>query len=206
MYAMSTNDERNTFVPPPPSATKHTPSFFGEIVRFALIAVIIVVPLRLYIAQPFIVSGASMSPTFETGEYLIIDELFYRFHEPRRGDVVVFRFPQNPSKFFIKRIIGLPNETVKTQNGAVVVQNAAHPEGLVLHEPYLAAETVTFRPVTLSDTEYFVLGDNRTASSDSRIWGPLPENLIVGRALVRLFPVARADVLPGGYAINEVEQ
>lgn len=204
---MPTNEQRNdAFVPPPPPSHKRTPSFVGELVKFALIAIIIVVPLRLYVAQPFIVSGASMSPTFETGEYLIIDELSYRFHEPRRGDVVVFRFPQNPSKFFIKRVIGLPNETIRTENGIVVIRNDEHPEGFVLHEPYLAVATVPFRPVTLSDTEYFVLGDNRIASSDSRIWGPLPKDLIVGRALARLLPVARAEMLPGEYPIGELAE
>ncbi|MCI0619997.1 signal peptidase I [Candidatus Wolfebacteria bacterium] len=202
---METNEQSNdTFVPPLPS--KKQSSFFGELIRFALIAVIIVVPLRLYIAQPFIVSGASMSPTFETGEYLIIDELSYHLREPRRGDVIVFRFPQNPSKFFIKRVIGLPNETVRTENGAVVVQNEKHPDGLTLYEPYLVTETAPFRSVTLGPTEYFVLGDNRPASSDSRIWGPLASDLVIGRAFVRLLPVARADVLPGGYQIEEVAQ
>ncbi|MEK9168009.1 MAG: signal peptidase I [Patescibacteria group bacterium] len=185
-----------------PNAPENTPkhairTFVWEVVKFAVLALIIVVPIRMYIASPFLVSGASMEPTFDTGHYLIVDELSYRFEKPKRGEVVVFKYPKDPSKFFIKRIIGLPGETVSINDGAVVIKNAAAPAGFILSEPYVQSQKYDTLEVTLGDTEYFVMGDNRDASADSRIWGPLPENLITGRALIRLFPITQAAVFPG---------
>src|SRR5690606_15661898 len=81
-------------------------SFFGDLIRFSLLSIVIVIPIRLFIASPFVVNGSSMEPTFSTGEYLIVDQLTYRFHDPSRGDVVIFHYPKDPSKFFIKRVIG----------------------------------------------------------------------------------------------------
>lgn len=180
-------------------------SFFVELIKFALIAIVIVLPIRLFIAQPFIVSGASMDPTFQDGEYLIVDEISYRFVEPERGEVIIFRFPENPSKFFIKRIIGLPGETISLNNrGSITISNPEKPEGFVLDQSFLSVETRGIEFITLSDTEYFVLGDNRPASSDSRIWGPLEEDLIIGKAFLRLFPVTSVSVLPGEEELNEV--
>jgi|SRR3989344_2195520 len=137
----------------------------GDFVSFLLWAVIIVVPIRLWVAQPFIVSGESMVPTFENADYLIVDELTYHFRDPQNGEVIIFKYPKDPSKYFIKRVVGVPGDTV---DGNVL------PEG-----------------------EYFVEGDNRGASSDSRIWGTLPRDLIVGRPIVRLLPIGDAEVLPG---------
>ena len=176
--------------------------FLKEIIKFSIIAFIIVVPIRLYVAQPFIVSGASMSPTFESGNYLIVDQLSYKFKEPNRGDVIIFRFPQDPSKFFIKRIIGLPGETIEIAEGAITIKNSTYPEGFFINEPYVELVSKRSTPLTtvLLDDEYFVLGDNRGASSDSRSWGPLQENLIVGKALLRLLPVTALDILPGDYS------
>jgi signal peptidase I len=176
---------------------------FIEILRFAIIALVIVLPIRIFIAQPFIVSGASMEDTFHNNEYLIVDQLTYRFHEPARGDVIVFRYPRDPSKFFIKRVIGLPGDTVTINGNAVTIANDAHPDGIVLDEPYLNTPTDSYLSETLSEGEYFVMGDNRGASSDSRVWGTLPKDNIVGRALLRLFPVAEASVLPGAYDLND---
>jgi len=178
-----------------------TENSFKEILKFALIAIIIVVPIRLFVAQPFIVSGASMESTFSNGQYLIVDQLSYRFNPPRRGDVIIFRFPKDPSKFFIKRIIGLPGESVEIQNKTITIRDENNPDGLVLSEPYLEASHVRndFLTVSLEDGEYFVLGDNRKASSDSRVWGTLDEELIIGRALVRLFPINTIEVFPGSY-------
>lgn len=189
-------EERQTQLSRAETATPRG-SFLSELFRFALITLFIVLPIRVYIAQPFIVSGSSMDPTFENGEYLIVDELTYRLEDPARGDVIIFRFPQDTSKFFIKRIIGLPGETVDLDGGTVTIINEAHPEGLVLDENYLSHQTFSTMRVTLQDDEYFVMGDNRPASSDSRVWGPLPEELIIGRAFLRLLPVTRASVLPG---------
>lgn len=175
-----------------------------EIVKFALIAAVIVVPIRLFIAQPFIVSGTSMSPTFEHRNYLIVDEISYRFNEPQRGDVVVFRYPQEPNQFFIKRIIGLPGETVHIMNNEIRIINEEFPDGFLLDETYIDYETqsrVTETP--LLEDQYFVLGDNRGNSSDSRIWGPLPRNYIIGRAWLRLWPFSHISFHPGAYTFEE---
>lgn len=172
-------------------------NFFIELLKFALIAAVIVLPLRLFIAKPFIVSGASMEPTFDTGQYLIVDELSYRFIEPERGDVVIFRYPRDPSQYFIKRVIGLPGETVRIERGEVSVTDAAGEE-LALDESYITHRgNGADMNVTLGDGEYFVMGDNRPESSDSRIWGVLPRENIVGRAFARLLPLQQIGIFPG---------
>lgn len=176
------------------SGTKY---FLWEVLKFALISLIIVAPIRLFIASPFIVSGASMEPTFNTGHYLIIDQITYRFETPARGDVIVFRYPNDPSKFFIKRIIGLPGETVNIKNGAVSIVNKEFPGGILLSEPYIAFPKYDTLSATVGDNEYFVMGDNRKDSSDSRVWGMLPGEYITGRALVQLFPLTHINVFPG---------
>src|SRR3990167_11190719 len=172
-------------------------SYFGEILRFAVITVLIVIPIRAYVAQPFIVSGVSMVPSFENGEYLIIDELSYLLRSPKRGEVIVFRYPRDPSKFFIKRVIGLPGETIIVENGTVAIQNEAYPNGAVLEETYLPLllETAPNGRTELGAGEYFVLGDNRRQSSDSRQWGILDDSFLVGRTLLRLWPVADVGVV-----------
>lgn len=181
---------------------EHAPkkeNFFLELFKIIVIAVLIVAPIRIYIAQPFVVSGASMDPTFHNGEYLIVDRLSYRLDEPQRGDVVIFRFPLEPSKFFIKRIIGLPGETVILQGKATIIQNDMHPSGFVINEPYITDENLKDNAlsVTLSVGEYFVMGDNRRESSDSRSWGPVNEEYLSGKVFLRLFPITRVGVLPG---------
>ena len=151
----------------------------------------------MFIAQPFVVSGSSMIPTFEDGEYLIVDEISYRFSDPMRGEVIIFQYPKDTSKFFIKRIIGLPFETVEIRDGNIVVTNTAHPDGIVVAEPYLTEFSHESFSITLGADEFFVLGDNRPASSDSRVWGPLHRDFIIGKALVRLLPLERAMLNPG---------
>jgi len=173
-----------------------------EVIRFTLIALLFIVPIRIYIAQPYIVSGASMHPTFETGEYLIVDQLSYRLsEEPVRGEVVIFRFPQDPSKFFIKRVIGLPGETVRSAPEGLSVRTA---DGamLSLEEPYIPAAMRGVFETTLGDSEYFVMGDNREASLDSRVFGAIPRGAIVGRAFLRLLPPGKIAVFPGAYDYN----
>jgi signal peptidase I len=178
-------------------------SLLGEIIRFSLFALLIVLPVRLFIAQPFIVSGASMEHTFKTGEYLIVDQLTYHFEEPARGDVIVFRYPKDPSKFFIKRVIGIPGDTVVVEGKSVTIKNEAHPEGIVLDESYiLDMKPGTTLSEVLTEGEYFVMGDNRNASSDSRSWGVLQREKIVGRAFLRLFPLTSVGVFPGEYDIT----
>ncbi len=152
-----------------------------------LIAAAIVFPIRKFIFQPFIVSGSSMEPTYYTGDYLIIDELGYRFSEPNRGDVIVFSYPQNPEQKFIKRIIGLPGETIEIKGGKVFVQQKE--KNFELQELYLPPSSMTIeeKRLSLGSEEYFVMGDNRMASYDSRKWGALPKDKIIGRVLIKVF-------------------
>jgi signal peptidase I len=183
----------------PEPQEKKKEGFWSEIIRFTLFALIIVLPIRLFIAQPFIVSGASMDPTFETGEYLIVDQLSYRLSNPNRGEIVIFKYPKDESKYFIKRIIGLPGEKVEIDGTQVTVYNKQYPEGLKLNEPYIIDrnEKEDHMVIELKDDQYFVMGDNRRQSSDSRAWGTLPRNLIIGTPFVRLFPINRMGIYPG---------
>lgn len=174
-------------------------NFFVEVLKFSLLTLLVVLPFRMYIAKPFIVDGASMSPTFETGHYLIVDEISYRIEDPQRGEVIIFKYPKDPSRFFIKRIIGLPNETVEIKNGKVTIYNINKPEGLNLEESYVKKGSLENTKVELGENEYFVMGDNRGNSSDSRFWGALPKDMIVGKAFLRLLPVNKIDVLPGNF-------
>jgi signal peptidase I len=167
-------------------------SFVLEVIQIILISSAIIIPIRYFLIQPFYVKGASMEPNFYDHEYLIIDELSYRFREPIRGEIIVFRYPRDPSQFFIKRVIGLPGETIEITNGNVVVYNTQNPNGFVLEEDYLGDEHTTGKDrVTLSADEYFVLGDNRDASLDSRSIGPIEEDEIIGRVWVRGLPLSR---------------
>jgi signal peptidase I len=173
-------------------------SFLWELARVVIIAFIIMLVFRFFVAEPFIVSGASMVPNFHNKEYLIISKIQYRFHEPERGDVVVFKYPKDPSQYFIKRIIGLPGEKVQLQEGRLRIFNANHPEGFVLQEPYLPAGTQTLGhegTFTLEKDEFYVLGDNRDQSSDSRVWGVLPKYDLVGRAWLRVFPLPQFGII-----------
>ena len=174
-------------------------STLWDTIKFIVLALIIVTPIRMFIAQPFIVSGSSMDPTFATGQYLIVDELSYHLGDPKRGDVIILRYPNDTKKFFIKRVIGLPNETLEIRDGAVTIKNMEHPEGFAMSEPYIKYTKNDTMTKMLGEGEYFVMGDNRAASSDSRYWGVVPRDLVVGRALVRLLPIASAAVLPGNY-------
>ncbi len=172
-------------------------NFFTELLKFVLIAAAIVFPIRLFIAQPFVVSGASMEPTFHNGQYLIVDELSYRLEAPQRGDVIIFRYPKDPKEFFIKRIIGLPGESV-TIAGDKISITRTDGTTLSLSEPYIVNHgNGSDNVYKLTGDEYFVMGDNRPESSDSRVWGPLPRDNIVGRAFLRLLPVNAFGVSPG---------
>jgi signal peptidase I len=172
-------------------------SFFTELLKFAVIALIIVVPIRLFVAKPFIVSGASMEPTFDTGQYLIVDELSYRFEPPARGDVIILKYPKDTSQYFIKRIIGLPGETLHIHNNQVSITTVAG-NIIDLPEPYV--KNIGNGPdidVPIPAGEYFVMGDNRPDSSDSRYWGLLPSYDIVGHAVARLLPLQNIGLMPG---------
>jgi signal peptidase I len=172
---------------------------FWELVRFALVALVIVIPIRVFIAEPFIVSGASMVPTFTNGDYLIVDKISYLVGNPKRDDVVVFRYPNDTTKFFIKRIIGLPNETVDIKGNDVFITNAENKDGFKLEQPFVKNPANNETHLVLKNDEYFVMGDNRSGSSDSRYWGAVKRNLLTGRAFLRLLPVNHVDLLPGHY-------
>lgn len=164
--------------------------FFLELIKIVIISLAIIIPVRYYLIQPFIVRGSSMEPNFSDGQYLIIDEISYRFQEPKRGDVVVFKYPKDTSQYYIKRIIGLPLETVEISGGKITIYNNEYPEGAIISEPYLIIdhETPGDLKVSVPYNEYFVLGDNRKASSDSRVWGLLPRQDIIGKAWISGWP------------------
>ncbi len=183
--------------------------FALELAKIGFLAILIVVPIKIFVFQPFIVKGASMEPNFYNKEYLIVNELGYKttaiagevkvssFREFDRGDVVVFRFPNNPKKYYIKRVIGLPGEKVSLRNGQVTIFNNENPKGFVLDESgYLPSTTVTTgeKDFKLAEGEYVVFGDNRTRSSDSRDWGVLDEEFVTGKVLLRLLPFGRVSV------------
>lgn len=166
-------------------------------VRVVLISLAIILPVRYFLIQPFYVKGASMEPTFNDREYLIINELAYRLRDPARGEVVVFRYPNEPRQFFIKRVVGVPGETIIVKDGRVKIINALHPEGFYLDESdYLppGTEVAGDRRVALGAAEYYVLGDNRGASLDSRSFGPLSRRYVVGRVWLRGWPIEKASV------------
>ncbi len=172
-------------------------NFFTELLKLIAIVAVIVIPVRLFVAQPFIVSGESMHPTFEDGQYLIVDELSYRFGAPARGDVIVFQPPNQPKGvFYIKRIIGLPGETVRINTDSISIKKTDGTT-IALAEPYVKNQGNGAETAALSQGEYFVMGDNRTASSDSRVWGALPRSNIIGRAFARLLPPNAISIFPG---------
>lgn len=144
--------------------------------------------IRFFLIQPFYVSGQSMEPTFENNQYIIVDQVSYRFHQPRRGDVMVFKYPKNVAFSFIKRVIGLPGDTITIHNGEVTISNDKNPNGVTLAENYISTRTSGEQVTKLGKDEYFVLGDNRPNSADSRNWGILSKNLIIGKVWVVLYP------------------
>lgn len=166
-----------------------------ELSEVIVISLAIILPIRYFLIQPFYVKGASMEPNFQDHEYLIIDELSYRLRTPERGEVVVFRYPLDPRQYFIKRVVGMPGETVRVENGRIWIVNAEHPNGYILDESYLAGlETPRPGSWTVSVDQYFVMGDNRPYSLDSRFFGPIDKQAIVGRVWVRGWPPTRVDV------------
>lgn len=165
--------------------------FIWEIAKIVIIAMLIVVPIRYFVFQPFFVRGQSMEPNFHNGDYLIVDELSYQFRAPQRGEVIVFKYPNNPTQRYIKRIVGLPGETVVIQDNQILIYQDGASQ-LLDESSYLAEFLQTPGDVEffLDENEYFVLGDNRSLSSDSRRWGALSEEGIVGRVFLRAWPFA----------------
>lgn len=172
-------------------------SFVWEVFKILIISLVIILPIRYFLIQPFFVKGASMEPNFDDGHYLIIDELSYRLREPQRGEVIVFRYPANTKEFFIKRIIGLPGETVELSGKVVTIKNKENVNGFVLDESGYLRRPAIFDEyrITLKEGEFFVMGDNRSSSFDSRRFGPVAEKYLTGRVWLRAWPVNAAGVL-----------
>ncbi len=203
---MEDNNQENNIVESqkPETKGKKFLSFAWELIKIAVIAFVIVAPIRYFLFQPFIVSGASMAPNFATGDYLIVDEISYRLSTPQRGDVVVFDasfIPGYKGERFIKRVIGLPGDTVDVTNGTVeIIKNG---KTTVLDEKYLPSGLKTYgydpstgygplappEEVTLKSNQYFVMGDNRANSYDSRFWGVVSSKYIIGKAALRVLPL-----------------
>lgn len=183
-----------------------------EMVRVFVLAVVIIIPVRVFLFQPFFVQGSSMEPNFEDGQYLVVSEFGYKqtdfgwsdepffqvtpWKDVARQDVLVFRFPKNPKEFFIKRVIGLPGEAVEIRKGKVIIYNDEHPDGFVLDESaYLSPAILTqdMPRMEVPEHQYFMMGDNRMFSYDSRAIGPIGEDKVIGRVLLRAWPMERAS-------------
>ena len=167
-----------------------------ESVRFVLTVVVLWLIIRIFIMQPFLVDGASMSPNFETGHYLIVDKISYRFTDPERGEVIVFKFPFEDNKYFVKRIIGVPGDTVEILQGKTKITDKNGVEISFSENFVTYTNTVLDKKIKLRDGEYFVMGDNRAQSYDSRSWGPLEKKYINGHVLLRLYPFSQINVFP----------
>lgn len=175
-------------------------SFFSvvfEVIKTVVIVGALALGLRIFVVQPFIVEGLSMYPTLDNNDYLLIDKISYRFHEPKRGDIIVFRFPLDEKYNYIKRVIGLPGERIRITRGAVMIFNKEHSDGFIIHESYVKDPEAsnlnndrTVIDIYIPEHRFFVMGDNRLGSSDSRDWGLLPEDDIIGRSFVLLFPIS----------------
>jgi len=172
------------------SALKSFAEFIWEVAKIVVLAFAIVIPIRYFLFQPFVIQGSSMEPNFHEADYLIVDELSYRFRQPERGEVVVFKYPLDTTKRFIKRVIGLPGETVEIRNGDVLITTVAG-QTSKLDEPYIPVnlKAPDMAAVKLAEGQYFVLGDNRPYSSDSQDWGELPFKNIIGKVELRLWPL-----------------
>lgn len=170
--------------------------FILEMVKVAVLAGITIALIRYYLFKPFYVKGASMEPNFHEKEYLIIDELSYRFREPVRGEVIVFRYPEDPKEYFLKRIIGLSGETLKITEGKIYIYNTENPEGFELKENYLPDDLITEgdKIFKIGENQVYVLGDNRPNSFDSRRFGPIDRSLVVGRAWLRGWPLNKLTI------------
>lgn len=171
--------------------------FVWDLVKTGVIVFIVAFLIRYFLIQPFIVDGGSMMPSYVDQEYLLAEKLSYTISSPKRGDVIIFKYPNNPTINYIKRVIGLPGETVEISNNQIRIINTSHPSGVVLDESYISKSIKTLTGsdkkivATVPNDSYFVMGDNREHSSDSREWGNLPRANIVGRSWLTVKPLDR---------------
>ncbi len=188
-------EEQRSYTPyePQQSATGAAARIvLAELIKIVCVVAIVVWLVQYFLFRPFTVKGASMEPNYETRQYLIIDKITYRFNEPQRGDVVVLRRNDDTREYFLKRVVALPGERIRIQHGKVTIYDTAHPDGVILDEhTYLDPSVSTNGELvmTMGSDEYFVLGDNRPVSQDSRIIGPIKRADIVGRVWLRGWPL-----------------
>jgi len=183
----------------PVKLVKSVVNFFFDFLETIVVALSIFVVIYLFILQPHEIKGSSMEPNFHNNEYILTDKISYRFKDPQRGNIIVFKAPKNPDIDYIKRIIGLPGESVKIEKGDVYVN------GQKLTEQYILDKSLLFPgsfmqeavPVTVPPGEYFVMGDNRPHSSDSREFGPIPKKSIIGKAFLRYWPLNEVGIISG---------
>jgi len=174
---------------PPPSFGQRFLGFMGELLQTVLVAGLLFLAVNLLTAR-IRVEGISMEPSLHEGQFVVVNRMAYRWSEPQHGDIIVFHFPLNPERRFIKRVIGLPGEEVSVRSGQVYIN------GELIDEPYLMAAPRYSGDWTLGPDEIFVLGDNRNNSSDSQNWGPLPLDEIIGKAILVYWPPADAGLIP----------
>lgn len=172
----------------PESPAKKTLVAFLDFAKTTTVVVLLALAIRLFIVQPFIVEGQSMQPTFENSDYLITEKVSYTLRAPQRGEIVIFHPPDNSSVNYIKRIVGLPGDRVEIKDGSIYINSQK------IDEPYLTSNEQTKTvakdlDIKLKEDEYFVLGDNRNHSRDSREIGPVPKQNIVSKIWVRLLPL-----------------
>lgn len=162
-----------------------------ELLESLAIAVLLAVVIRMFILQPFFIPSGSMEPTLQIGDRIIVSKISYHFYEPERGDIVVFKYPLDPKRDFVKRLVGKSGETVAIRNSKLYINGQQVPEN------YLPAglKFNDFGPVKVPDGHYLMLGDNRNNSDDSRVWGPLPGDLVVGKAVLVYWPLNRIELI-----------
>ncbi len=172
-------------------------------IKTLVLAIILALVIKLYIVSPTLVFGQSMQPSFDTWNLLLVDVFLYKLIKgPERGDVVIVKSPWDNDKLLLKRIVALPNESIEIKNGHIVIYNENCSNGILIDEEYISESNkidsrYNLAKLKLNNNEYFVLGDNRKNSADSRIFGPIQKNDIVGRALMRLFPFTKLSIFPG---------
>lgn len=177
----------------------------SSLLLWIIIIIIIVKSIQAFIVQPFIVDGGSMLPTYHNREFLFVDKLTYRFKAPERGDIVIFKLyedDKNPynGKYLIKRLIGLPGERIVVKNGITTIYNKENPNGFTIKEPFILYGDINKdADITLDNNHYFVMGDNRAQSYDSRYWGALKGEDIKGQVFFRVYPLSAAGYEPGRY-------
>jgi len=181
-----------------PSKFSNLKSHILELIEFVAITAAIVIVIHFFIAEPHEVSGNSMLPNFQTYDYVLTNKIGSRFSNPNRGEVVILKNPRDTDVVLIKRVVGLPNETIKIERGNLYINNQ------MLSESYLDKNMTTPAgnfltegvPYLIPDNSYIVLGDNRTASSDSRNFGPVKKDHIIGQAILRYWPLNKIGIIP----------